>query len=159
MNFFKVAGMGSLVLLPFFLSVTTEAQIFKCSNENGEVYYNDKPCPIEDEEKKIRNEKDVLNGYVPNNSLLKGGDQKKSSQQTKQTKQLANSAPKKVKKIVRNRGNPPGSGGRRGEGSARKSYVKETKKAVAPPAMNPRTNQKLTLKDKKRMLGIYQTVE
>ncbi|KAG1682877.1 hypothetical protein GQR58_010671 [Nymphon striatum] len=42
-----------------------DGKIFKCTNKQGEVYYNDKPCPVEDDEKRIRSENDVINGYVP----------------------------------------------------------------------------------------------
>ncbi len=159
MKIFKVTGMGSLVFLPFFLSVTAEAQIYKCSNEQGEVYYNDKPCPIEDEEKRIGSEKDVLNGYVPNYSPEKESDQKQSTLKTEQKKSLANTVPKKAKEKPKKGGKSPRSGSRRGENSARKSNRKGVEKAIAPTTTKSRTNQKLTLKDKKRMLGIYHTVE
>lgn len=44
---------------------TAEANIFKCTNEKGAVYYNDKPCPVKNKQKKIKAEKDVVNGYQP----------------------------------------------------------------------------------------------
>lgn len=49
-------------------SRATEIQggkIFKCTSKVGDVYYNDKPCPIEDSEKTLRSEKDVVDGYIP----------------------------------------------------------------------------------------------
>jgi len=46
-----------------------QASIFKCVNEQGAVFYNDKPCPIKDKETKFRSVKDpknALNLRLPN---------------------------------------------------------------------------------------------
>lgn len=59
---------GLLLVQMVTVSAAPEApggKIFKCTNNQGEVYYNDKPCPIEDDEKTLRSEKDVLDGYIP----------------------------------------------------------------------------------------------
>ena len=48
-------------------SSTASAGIFKCTNTAGKVYYNDKPCSINQKEKKIRASKDPVNGYIPKN--------------------------------------------------------------------------------------------
>ena len=45
--------------------LSAEADIFKCTNANNAVYYNDKPCPVKYKEKKMKAVKDVVNGYVP----------------------------------------------------------------------------------------------
>ena len=37
-----------------------ERGIFKCTNIKGAVYYNDRPCPVTDKEKKMRAVKDPL---------------------------------------------------------------------------------------------------
>lgn len=60
------------------------AEIFKCTNEQGAVFYNDKPCPVKDKEKKFNSVKDPKNGYIQekpqnkkiteNNNLLIGED-------------------------------------------------------------------------------------
>lgn len=43
----------------------SHAEIFKCTNKNGDIYYNDKPCPVLDKEKKMNHIEDIKNGYVP----------------------------------------------------------------------------------------------
>jgi len=45
--------------------INTHAEIYKCTNTKGAVYYNDKPCPVKDKQKTMKAEKDVANGYVP----------------------------------------------------------------------------------------------
>lgn len=47
------------------LMFSVDAEIFKCTSKQGKVYYNDKSCPVESDEKKIQNEKDPVNGYIP----------------------------------------------------------------------------------------------
>ena len=41
-----------------------ERGIFKCTNIKGAVYYNDRPCPVTDKEKKMRAVKDPLQNNV-----------------------------------------------------------------------------------------------
>ena len=55
----------STLLISMVFINNVQAKIFKCTSINGAVYYNDKPCPQGDKEKKIKNAKDVVNGYVP----------------------------------------------------------------------------------------------
>ncbi len=61
---------ASLLLVSTFainlLSVSTaSAEIFKCTNSKGKIYYNDKACPTNQKEKKLNAVKDPVNGYVP----------------------------------------------------------------------------------------------
>jgi hypothetical protein len=63
-----------LVLFQFILLANTQAEIFKCTNLKGAVYYNDKPCPKDNKEQKIKAQKDVLNGYVPSDTSLAKSD-------------------------------------------------------------------------------------
>ncbi len=57
----------SLVIITalLFAPTLTNAAIFKCINKKGDVYYNDKPCPINNKETKLKNIKDPKNGYIP----------------------------------------------------------------------------------------------
>ncbi len=48
-----------------FAEKKQSAKIFKCTNSKNEVFYNEKPCPINDVEKKIRAVKDPK-GLVAN---------------------------------------------------------------------------------------------
>ena len=58
----------SLVLLAPSLSYAT---IFKCIDKKGEVYYNDKPCPINAKETKLKNIKDPKSKYIPKSFVEK----------------------------------------------------------------------------------------
>lgn len=64
-NILKQLFVVGLVVSQTFLIASLEAEIFKCTNLEGKVYYNDKPCPVKDNEEKIKAEKDVKNGYTP----------------------------------------------------------------------------------------------
>ncbi len=55
----------SVIALQALIVPSAQAKIYKCTNIKGAIYYNDKPCPIKDEEKIMKAEKDVLNGYKP----------------------------------------------------------------------------------------------
>ncbi len=61
----KVLSLLIVLFGPLGFMSLSHAEIFKCTNEQGKVFYNDKPCPVTDKEKKIMAEKDVENGYVP----------------------------------------------------------------------------------------------
>ncbi len=77
----KISFIVILTLQVSMLS-TVSASIFKCENQQGEVYYHDKPCPVIDNETEMNHEKDVKNGYAPpklNGSLVKPKDMKKTS--------------------------------------------------------------------------------
>jgi hypothetical protein len=52
--------MVSVLLLPS----KADAEIYKCENIKKEIFYNDKPCPVLDEETEIPAVKDIKNGYV-----------------------------------------------------------------------------------------------
>lgn len=69
----KKVLLPALLILTSFILVpsSVSAGIFKCTNKAGNIYYNDKPCPSNQKEKKIRAVKDPINGYVP---LLKTFD-------------------------------------------------------------------------------------
>lgn len=56
-----------LAVIAFTLSSGVNAQkgIFKCVNKEGATYYNDKPCPKQDEQTKFKAVKDPVNGYIP----------------------------------------------------------------------------------------------
>jgi len=57
LSFFMIIG---LLLTPNL----TKAAIFKCVNKQGAVYYNDKPCPKNNKETKLKAVKDPKNGYI-----------------------------------------------------------------------------------------------
>lgn len=48
---------GILMSSSLFVTDQVQAEIFKCVNQQGAVYYNDKPCPVKDTETKIKNAK------------------------------------------------------------------------------------------------------
>lgn len=49
--------MTALVLI----TSSAQASIYKCVNQQGAVYYNDKPCPIKNKETKLKAVKDPTN--------------------------------------------------------------------------------------------------
>jgi len=53
-----------MVLAAVFAS-QAGAQIYKCENKSGKVFYNDKPCPVYEKETKIKAVKDPIKGYIP----------------------------------------------------------------------------------------------
>ncbi len=61
----------SLVIITalLFSPTLSDAAIFKCINKKGDVYYNDKPCPVDNKETKLKNIKDPKNGYIPKPAL------------------------------------------------------------------------------------------
>lgn len=59
---------STLALSIFGVIVTfssAQAAIFKCVNSQEEVYYNDKPCPVNDKETELKAVKDPTNVYIP----------------------------------------------------------------------------------------------
>ncbi len=57
---------SSLVLSAHvFITEQANAEIFKCVNPKGVVFYNDKSCPKKDKETQIKAVKDPSNGYIP----------------------------------------------------------------------------------------------
>ena len=49
---------GMVMSSSLLVTDQAQAEIFKCVNQQGAVYYNDKPCPSKDIETQIRNAKD-----------------------------------------------------------------------------------------------------
>jgi len=56
--------LSTLALVPLFMSVEAQANIYKCVNIDAEFYYNDKPCPVGDIERQIKRAKDPENDYI-----------------------------------------------------------------------------------------------
>jgi len=91
----------STLLISMVFINNVQAKIFKCTSIYGAVYYNDKPCPQGNKEKKIKNAKDVVNGYVPPASKkqpLVGADAVNSNPQKKLSNK--NSVSSKQKKAL-----------------------------------------------------------
>ena len=65
MNNYKILIFGSLLFAPLLIPIEAQASIYKCVNAKAEVYYNDKPCPLNDKESKIKAVKDPEGGYIP----------------------------------------------------------------------------------------------
>ena len=59
------------LIFPLLVTQQAHAKIYKCENDQSQVYYNDKPCPVADEETKMRAVKDVVNGYKPPQTIKK----------------------------------------------------------------------------------------
>lgn len=55
----------TLAFVPLLMAVEAQATIYKCIDANAEVYYNDKPCPVTNIERKIKAVKDPKGGYIP----------------------------------------------------------------------------------------------
>ncbi len=51
--------------IPLLMAAEAQATIYKCTNAKAEVYYNDKPCPVTNIEKKFKSVKDPQGGYIP----------------------------------------------------------------------------------------------
>jgi len=61
----KINYITLLVISIFLLPNLSYATIYKCINKKGETYYNDKPCPVNAEETKLKNIKDPKSRYIP----------------------------------------------------------------------------------------------
>jgi hypothetical protein len=137
------------------------AEIFKCTSKAGKVFYNDKPCPSLDDEKKMRSEKDVVNGYVPpadkeDKKVFKKGDRQFSNEKLKPVIKT------KIKKKSKAE-NIPKSQRLNGSGNRREKVAEEA-------GIEPRSNSKIvskgnysdrerTIEDKRIYLGIRKQVE
>ncbi len=67
---------NGIILLSAGLLISSgmvHAKIYKCENKGGKVYYNDKPCPKNQKESIIKNQKDPLNIPKRNNFVLQQG--------------------------------------------------------------------------------------
>lgn len=61
-NKFHIFGL----LLGFMItSYPVHANIYKCVNKKGAIYYNDKPCPKKDKEIELKAVKDPKSRYIP----------------------------------------------------------------------------------------------
>ena len=54
-----------IVSAPLLMIEKAQAQIYKCVNTQEQVFYNDKPCPVKQIEKKMKSVKDPKNGFIP----------------------------------------------------------------------------------------------
>lgn len=65
------------VLFLFLISFSgAQATIYKCVNTKEEVYYNDKPCPINNVESQIKAVKDPVGGYIPPEFMNQNSNEK-----------------------------------------------------------------------------------
>ena len=69
MNKKLLKAFGLVVLFQLGLTGTSQAAIFKCVNAQDEVFYHDKPCPVNHEEKSLKHIKDPENGAAAAASL------------------------------------------------------------------------------------------
>ncbi len=163
-------GFGLLAQLSIMLPV--HAEIFKCTNKQGNVYYNDKPCPVESDEKKIQNEKDPVNGYVPQQTKQSGNVEKDKNRANKPSQKPSFYKPEQRDSSdethTKDADDPSGSGhrGMVADPATRKSIpikhfqnenqsVKSTKTESHPVPVNKRRpDGKLSLDEKKALLGI-----
>jgi hypothetical protein len=162
-------GLGSTFVVQSALMVSVNAEIFKCTNKKGNIYYNDKPCPIDNKEKIMQNEKDVLNGYVPK------FDTKKDTPKSKPRNTAAERVPSVEVKTaedtsdseVKKQGDDSSmNNGSRddsepSESSATEKQHLEKLKILSAKRMKERKENggKMTLKEKHIMLGIQQVDE
>jgi len=147
---------------------SVEAEIFKCTNKQGAVYYNDKPCPVLDDEKKMRAEKDVINGYVPSRLKEIKVEQRKGAIVGGNTPRTARQFPEQNEKpseLQNDKSSSSGSGSG-GSGSSPGDQQKithesdESKGEMLPPKakISKRgSDGKFTIQEKRTMLGIFPT--
>ncbi len=89
--------------MSLFFIVSAQAEIFKCTNPSGAIYYNDKPCPVNDKQKTMKAEKDVVNGYQP--KFEKNDEEKQALTSTSLEKENKNS----IADSTLNNKSPPGA--------------------------------------------------
>ncbi len=153
------------VLLQASLMSAANAQIFKCTNASGQVYYNDKPCPVVDNEKKMRSEKDVVNGYAPPLEIEGKKTLKKGLKSTfkKQSKTITKTAKKKSNGTNKNsslKNNSKLKGkSQRGNGSASGINKKHEEASKQPLPTGNYADRKRTIEDKRAYLGIRKDFE
>ena len=63
-----------LMSVTSFVPQPVQAGIFKCTNQQGAVFYNDKPCPVKDKEKVLRSVKDPKSVYIPKPLKIEAND-------------------------------------------------------------------------------------
>lgn len=173
---------GPIMLLASQLVVgAAHAEIYKCTNKQGSVYYNDKPCPVEDDEKKINNEKDPVNGYVPPGFVKDKGAQRKgamvgerhsrallnSEQQTSQDEVLPEDSVEDPHKGAAAQASGSASSSdlkssqttRFAAENVKINHMPEKASHPAPEAGNRRSDGRMSLKEKKAFLGIHSEPE
>jgi len=67
-------AVGLVVLFQLTLSSSAQAAIFKCINQQDEVFYHDKPCPVNHEEKSLKHVKDPKNAATAAAALAAQND-------------------------------------------------------------------------------------
>lgn len=153
----------SVLLVQTVLLSSAHAEIFKCTNKEGKVFYNDKPCPSLDDEKKMRSEKDVVNGYVP--PVLKEG-KKQPNKMDNQTLRKSIESPKQTNKKKKSKADSSsgsqrltgGSGGRKGSRRIAERGDALSKTKTEPPKGNYAEREK-TVEDIRIYLGIKRNFE
>ena len=78
------------------ISSSAHATIFKCVNTQGAIYYNDKPCPKDNEETKIKATKDPKGGYK---SFYANKDEKNKTSSSGSIRKNEKNGTKKAKDI------------------------------------------------------------
>ena len=150
------------ILLQSMLMFSVQAEIFKCTNTKGAVYYNDKPCPIVDKEKKMQSEKDVVNGYVPPATMGEIKQRRKGIEfGGGATRFIGEGMAPESQGLTKSK-----QGGASSNGSGddlkskkKKKWQKQSKSSPAkgksnPRASNKKVNGKFTIDQKRLMLGI-----
>jgi len=61
---YRGCSLGAFWVLILLMPFKVSAEIYKCENIKKEIFYNDKPCPVLDEETEIAAVKDPKNGYI-----------------------------------------------------------------------------------------------
>lgn len=73
--------LGFLMALSYIIVIPeiAHATIFKCVNGQGATYYNDKPCPKNNEETELKATKDPKNGYKFSDSEVEKESKEKTA--------------------------------------------------------------------------------
>lgn len=162
----RVFTVGGGVFVQSIIMTPVEAEIFKCTNKTGDVYYNDKPCPIKDDEKKIRNEKDVLNGYTPSARDERNTSTEKNINQTNVNSPISGKTPKqkntdkqhKRKKKSSQKGGGSSEGSTSAEDNDDNDNVNVKAMKIRLEALvaedKKNTTNKLTMKQKRLLLDV-----
>ncbi len=69
-------AVGLVVLFQLTFSSSAQAAIFKCVNQQDEVFYHDKPCPVNHKEKSLKHVKDPKNAAAAAAALSAQNDAK-----------------------------------------------------------------------------------
>ncbi|MEE9351254.1 MAG: hypothetical protein V3U78_03250 [Thiotrichaceae bacterium] len=153
-----------VLLLQTIMMTSVNAEIFKCTNGAGEVYYNDKPCPVLDKEKKMRSEKDVANGYAPPVVINKSNKSRQAVRKPQKGGTIDFKKSTKKKSKMESAGNKSKLliGSRSGSKSNSRSEKTSDNQVLSQPKTAPKGNyseRKRTIEDKRAYLGIRKQVE